>query len=220
MHPPPRSGAATAAAEAPTRVRDRSRPVPHPRAPADKKRGIGIPGGYTSRRTNRIQLGSLTLEHKNHDKVFFITSSVVLGILVGIALTIGVIAHFLAPKHDGLTAEQTAAIAARIQPVTQVFTDPTALQKASIKPARAPMSGEQVVAKVCGACHMSGVLNAPKIGDKAAWSERMAKQGGLDGIVSAAIKGLNAMPPRGGDPDLSDAEIHAAVEKMVKDSGI
>jgi cytochrome c5 len=34
--------------------------------------------------------------------------------------------------------------------------------------------------------------------------------------VAGAIKGKNAMPPRGGDPSLSDAEVKAAVQEMIK----
>lgn len=161
------------------------------------------------------------MEHKNHDKVFFVNFSIVLGILTGIALFIGSVARLLAPGHDTPTAEQTAALESRIAPVTQAVTDPAALLKAAAsKPARAPMSGEQVVAKVCGACHMSGVLNAPKIGDAAEWKKRLDTQGGLEGLTAAAIKGINSMPARGGDPDLSDAEMHAAVEEMLKKGGI
>lgn len=152
------------------------------------------------------------MEHKNHDKVFFVNFSVVLGILTAIALFIGFVARLLAPPHDEHAGEQAAALAERVKPVTQAITSDEELKKlAAAKPARAPMTGDQVVAKVCGACHASGVLNAPKVGDAAEWNKRLGAEGGLDGLVAAAIKGKNAMPPRGGDPDLSDDEIKAAV---------
>jgi cytochrome c5 len=35
-------------------------------------------------------------------------------------------------------------------------------------------SGEQIYKAVCGACHETGVANAPKTGDKAAWAPRIA----------------------------------------------
>lgn len=159
------------------------------------------------------------MEHQNHDKVFFVNFSVVLGILAGIAIAIATVARLLIPSAEGPNPDQVAALGARVKPVTQVFTDPEALLKATAKPARAAMTGEQVVAQVCTACHGSGVLNAPKIGDAAAWSARAKTQGGLDGLTQAAIKGINSMPARGGDPDLSDAEVHAAVEQMLKQSG-
>lgn len=160
------------------------------------------------------------MEHKNHDKVFFINFSVVLGILGTMALVIAGIARLLNPHSDAPTPEQLAALNERTKPVTQVISDPAILLKVTAKPARAALTGDQVVTQVCTACHGSGVLNAPKIGDAAAWKGRLATQGGLDGLSAAAIKGIRSMPARGGDPDLSDAEVHSAVELMLKKSGV
>jgi cytochrome c5 len=101
----------------------------------------------------------------------------------------------------------------RIKPVGEVITDEKMLLAATpAATARAPMTGPEIVTKVCGACHGSGVLGAPKIGDKAAWSGR----GNLNALVASALKGKNQMPPRGGDPSLSDAEVKAAVQELVK----
>ena len=49
---------------------------------------------------------------------------------------------------------------------------------------------------------------------------RAAAGGGLDGLTANAIKGKNAMPPRGGGADLSDDEVKAAVGAMLKKSGL
>ena len=62
------------------------------------------------------------------------------------------------------------------------------------------------------ACHGAGVAGAPKFGDKAAWEPRIKT--GLDTLKSNAIKGKNAMPPKGGST-ASDADVQAAVEYMV-----
>lgn len=159
------------------------------------------------------------MEHKNHDKVFFINFSVVLGALGTLALIISVIARALIPHPEGLSKEQAAALDSRVAPVTRVFTDPQALLAATAKPARAAMSGDEIVTKVCSSCHGTGVLNAPKIGDASAWGARSSSQGGVAGLTTAAIKGVNSMPPRGGDPDLSDDEVRSAVEVMLKKSG-
>jgi cytochrome c5 len=83
--------------------------------------------------------------------------------------------------------------------------------------AAAPKSGKEVVASACAACHTTGAAGAPKIGDKTAWEGRFPK--GLDVLTQSAIKGLGAMPPRGGNPALSDAEIQAAVSQMLQDTG-
>jgi cytochrome c5 len=60
------------------------------------------------------------------------------------------------------------------------------------------------------------VANSPKLGDKAAWAARI--QTGLDAMVQSVIKGKGAMPPKAGNPALSEAEIRAAVEFMVSQS--
>ena len=65
------------------------------------------------------------------------------------------------------------------------------------------------------ACHATGAANAPKLGDKAAWAPRIAQ--GLPTLVTNAIKGKGAMPPKGGST-ASDADIKAAVEYMVSAS--
>ena len=70
---------------------------------------------------------------------------------------------------------------------------------------------------MCSACHGAGVLGAPKIGDKGEWSRR--KAAGLAALVGSAIRGKNSMPSRGGDPSLSDDEVKAAVQEMLKQTG-
>ncbi|MBS1210649.1 MAG: putative cytochrome c5 [Proteobacteria bacterium] len=78
----------------------------------------------------------------------------------------------------------------------------------------APKSGEEIVQTVCTACHGAGLLNSPKIGDKAAWGPRIAQ--GVETLYKSALEGKNAMPARGGNPALSDAEIKSAVDYLVK----
>jgi cytochrome c5 len=73
--------------------------------------------------------------------------------------------------------------------------------------------GKKVYDTTCALCHTPGLAGAPKFGDKAAWAPRIEQ--GIDHLVELAIKGIRAMPPRGGNPKLSDAEMHAAVEYMV-----
>jgi cytochrome c5 len=72
--------------------------------------------------------------------------------------------------------------------------------------------GKAVFEKTCVVCHGTGVANAPKFGDKAAWAPRIAQ--GIPVLVQHAISGKGAMPPRGGS-SASDAEMKAAVEYMV-----
>lgn len=159
------------------------------------------------------------MDTHNHDKVFIVTFLAVLGFLGAFTVAILIIANVLAPEAPAEIAQ--TRIEERIKPIGQVITDPAALLKVSAAPAaaRAPMSGADVVAKNCSACHGTGVLDAPKIGDKTAWGKLKAVDG-LAGLVASTIKGKNAMPPRGGDPSLTDAEIKAAVEQMLKQAGV
>ncbi|WP_028081581.1 c-type cytochrome [Solimonas soli] len=162
------------------------------------------------------------MAHKNHDQVFFINFGMVLGVLVFIALVCATAARFLDSGDEHVDPQTQARLEERIKPIGTVVTDPSVLVKlaAAAQAARAPMTGEQVYAKICTGCHAAGVLNAPKVGDKAAWGERAKSQGGLDGLTKKAISGLNAMPPRGGDASLSDDEVKGAVEYMLKQTGI
>ena len=70
--------------------------------------------------------------------------------------------------------------------------------------------------KACKACHMTGAAGAPKIGDKAAWGPRIAQ--GNDVLYTSVLKGKGAMPAKGGQVQLSDDVVKAAVDYMVSQS--
>ena len=78
------------------------------------------------------------------------------------------------------------------------------------------IDGNAIVTATCFACHSIGLLEAPKIGDKAAWDKRLQANGDMAGLVKSAIVGKGAMPARGGNAALSDAEVKAAVEFMMQ----
>lgn len=91
---------------------------------------------------------------------------------------------------------------------------PLAVLLLSAAPAlAAERSGKEVVDTVCATCHASGKDGAPKLGDKAAWSQRAAK--GLDKLTQNAITGVRNMPAHGGQAALSDIEMSRAVGYMV-----
>jgi cytochrome c5 len=73
--------------------------------------------------------------------------------------------------------------------------------------------GKAVYDKTCAMCHATGVANAPKFGDKAAWAPRTGV--GKDTLVATVIKGKGAMPPKAGFADLKEDEIKAALEFML-----
>lgn len=68
----------------------------------------------------------------------------------------------------------------------------------------------------CAACHAYGAPG-PKVGDKAAWKDRIAQ--GIDVLYTHAIKGTaKGMPAKGGRMDLSDEQVKAVVDYMVSES--
>ena len=119
------------------------------------------------------------------------------------------------------TAQAPAAAVAAVPAAAMAVAAPaTAAPAPAAAPAAAvPMAvtqvaggGEALYKQACAACHVAGVANAPKLGDKAAWAPRI--QQGVPMLVQSVIKGKGAMPPKGGST-ASDVEIRAAVEYMV-----
>lgn len=73
-------------------------------------------------------------------------------------------------------------------------------------------AGEKTYNQACVACHASGAAGAPKLGDKAAWAPRLKT--GMEALYAAALKGKGAMPPKGGQATLADADVKAAADYM------
>lgn len=73
--------------------------------------------------------------------------------------------------------------------------------------------GKLVYQATCAACHSSGLAGSPKLGDHAAWAPRI--KAGKDALYANAIKGKGAMPPKGGNASLPDADLRAAVDFML-----
>ncbi len=133
-------------------------------------------------------------------------------------------------KNDPAMSDE--AVRKRLTPVAQFAIDPNAPAPAAAPAAGTPArgtaavipppaaktasaggSGRATYEAVCKVCHEAGVAGAPKFGDKAAWSPRMKT--GLDALHASVLKGKGAMPPKGGNPTLSDADVKAAVDYMV-----
>ena len=161
----------------------------------------------------------------SHDRKFFDTFLLVLGILVGIALALIVVARIIAAntsvarRQDDPVYEKQ--VEARIQPVAHdavAGKDNSALAPAAAAPAVAvDLSGEAVYSQACAACHGAGVAGAPKYGDKAAWAPRIAQ--GTDTLHQHAINGFQGksgfMPPKGGRSDFTDQSVKNGVDYMV-----
>jgi cytochrome c5 len=72
--------------------------------------------------------------------------------------------------------------------------------------------GKSVYDAACAVCHAAGVAGAPKPGDKSAWAPRL--KSGVNALYGAALKGKGAMPPKGGNASLTDADVKAAVDYL------
>ncbi|MCD6438044.1 MAG: cytochrome c5 family protein [Halomonas sp.] len=120
---------------------------------------------------------------------------------------------------SGAYAQDAArdAIAERLAPVGQLC-----LQGQDCGIAAAPaaasgggeIDGEGIYNRICMACHETGAAGAPIRGDEAAWSARVEK--GFATLLDHSINGFNAMPARGGNPNLSDEEMEAVTKYMVE----
>lgn len=80
-----------------------------------------------------------------------------------------------------------------------------------------PAKGKAVYAANCAACHDSGVAGAPKNGDKAAWSTRLAQ--GYATLYDHALNGIRGMPAKGGNADLAEADLADAVAYLIVEAG-
>lgn len=125
-------------------------------------------------------------------------------------------AKFSEPQRAATVAVAPEGAAPAAAPSADVMAAVAAANKTAAAPAAAPATAASAIpamyTQACAACHVAGVANAPKLGDKAAWAPRLAL--GVDGLTASVIKGKGAMPPRGGSTG-SDADIKAVVQYMV-----
>jgi cytochrome c5 len=166
----------------------------------------------------------------SHDRKFFDTFMLVLGILLGVTIGLIILARIIAGQTSGAHKASDPVyqqeVLSRIGPVARVAVagqDNSALAApASDQPAAAAadLPGDAVFNQACVACHGAGIAGAPKFGDKAAWAPRIAQ--GLDTLHTHALQGFQGkagyMPPKGGRTDLSDQSVLNAVDYMVNGS--
>ena len=121
-----------------------------------------------------------------------------------------------------LASESTSESAIQSSGAAMATTPATSTVTASAAPAASagPADGKATFTGACFACHGTGAAGAPKLGDKAAWAERIAQ--GMSVLEEHAIKGYQGkkgfMPAKGGRADLSDTAVKAAVAYMVSES--
>lgn len=167
-------------------------------------------------------------EHDEHSSFIKTPKQLITVVLLAFLVPIIGIVMLVQFVTDRPTADPAAmtpeAVAARIHPVGRVVFAGTpeaaaegAAPAAPVAVAKAgPPDGKKIYEGTCVACHGTGAAGAPKFGDKAAWAPRIAT--GMDTLLSVALHGKGAMPPKGGNPALSEAEIRATIEYMVAHS--
>ncbi len=156
------------------------------------------------------------------DKHFMSQFAILVGALVVFTIVMFFLARYLmgvnAPDYGPLIARQQEQ---RLEPAGQVQTGKvkqTTAEVSGAAPAEgATSTGQQTYTTVCATCHDAGVAGAPMISDQGAWQARIAQ--GKQTLYQHAINGFGAMPPKGGDPSLSNAQVQAAVDYIVAQVG-
>ncbi len=162
------------------------------------------------------------------DKVFFYNYSIVIGLLAVMIIIFLVLALYFGVDEDAVARKQANKVAANTVPVGVVALVGDTAEEVEVATVATVATNEEPVDMglrvyngLCISCH-NGLPNIPKVGDKVAWESRIAQ--GMALLYERAIKGfiseggLIAMPPKGGNMNLTDEEVKAAVDYMVANS--
>ena len=163
-------------------------------------------------------------------KNYAMNVSIILGVSTVLLLFIFILVTHHRSNAERVRLDRSAllstasSVAERIKPVGQASVQSAETRSEPAKTAVAAPSpvrdGKQVYQATCFVCHGAGIAGAPKLGDKGQWAKRIAK--GVNTLYASAVNGVQgsagAMPAKGGNPALSDAEVKAAVDYMVAQS--
>lgn len=167
---------------------------------------------------------------RNYDLDFLKKFSLVLlflTVVTGGLIWLAAMLHKAVPPQESQTAIQ--AQLNRIAPVGDVYAGSTgaAAQAAAAAAADAQaasqvayggtMDGGEIYGNLCAGCHTAGVAGAPTL-SQVDWTSRIPQ--GMDTLYTHAIEGFTGstgfMPPRGGNPALSDEQVIASVDWMIE----
>jgi cytochrome c5 len=81
------------------------------------------------------------------------------------------------------------------------------------EPAKTQRAPDSILNQYCNVCHLTGWNGAPLSGDANDWQPRLST--GFDSLLKSAKQGINNMPPMGTCLDCTDAELEAAIRKML-----
>ncbi len=160
-------------------------------------------------------------------------------LLTTVVLTLGISLTGCSGEHEEILAvdrvDQAADIARQLAPEPEDMEFPEVvaapMPEVTATDMAATTDGEEVVAtdapvtedlavnvgadlynKQCMACHATGLLNAPKYGDAAAWAPRIEK--GVETLASHSANGFNQMPAQAYN-GVTEDQIRQAVEYMI-----
>ena len=126
-------------------------------------------------------------------------------------------APYLQGVGDRLQPFAKVAVAGQDNSALQIESTTAAGSAAGPAP---PQNGDELYEQACKTCHGAGIGGAPKTGDAALWTARIAKGDAI--LYEHAIKGFTGtagmMPAKGGRVDVSDDLVKQAVDHMVKAS--
>lgn len=166
------------------------------------------------------------------DQKFFDMYSVVIGLLAIFAIFIFVLSMKMSTItsdiYNASGEEYRESVDARLRPFGEVYLpgEEVSAGRPQVPPAVAPepvatsLTGPQVYNQACNVCHGAGIGGAPMLTDAANWEPRIAQ--GRDTLVEHAINGYSGsagyMPAKGGNMAISDDEVAAAVDFMVREA--
>lgn len=134
--------------------------------------------------------------------------------LAAIAASLATLLVACGQQQEGQTPPPAPAPAEAAAPAPQS----NAVAEAAAPAANA--EGEKLFKQTCSLCHATGAAGAPIAGNKEDWAPRIAQ--GTDMLYKHALEGFTGakgvMPAKGGDPNLADEAVKAAVDYMVAKS--
>jgi cytochrome c5 len=191
-------------------------------------RGSGADTQFTPRGEPAAD-GARTMSNNSYDNTFLKHfAQIIAGLMLVTVVLMGLAYSIYASRDPYTNPRREAEVAARIAPEGSAYAGSTgkAAMEAAAEAAKKAAAGQVayegttdgsvIFGKLCTACHGTGAGGAPKL-EKALWADRVKQ--GVDVLVKHAVEGFKGnaglMPPKGGNPSLTDEQVQATVKWML-----